>query len=67
MTHGRLLKWHPSDLLPEPGPDVRVRLEALLARVQRIRKNCYPEGWDADPLWRVEQEIAGLLNDMKHA
>ena len=64
MTHGRLLKWHPSDLLPEPGPDVRVRLEALLAHVQRIRKNLYPAGWDADPLYGVEQELVSLLQDL---
>lgn len=42
-------------------PDVRARLEALLVRVQRIRRNCYPEGWDADPLFEVEKELHSLL------
>ena len=49
-----------------PGPDVRARLEALLARVRRVRKNLYPPDWTADPLYRIEQEIANLLDDVKH-
>jgi len=46
-------------------PDVKARLEALLARIQRLRRNLYPEGWDADPLYYVEQELESLLNDLK--
>lgn len=53
--------------LEQPGPDVKARLEALLARVRRIRESCYPAGWTADPLWRVEQELRGLLQDMRNA
>ncbi len=40
---------------------MKARLEALLIRVQRIRKNCYPEGWDADPLWQVEKGLRELV------
>jgi len=49
-----------------PGPDVKARLEALLARVRRIRESCYPADWTADPLYRIEQELASLLDDMRH-
>ena len=48
------------------GPDVRTRLTALLARVRRVRKSLYPAGWTADPLYRIEQELASLLGDIKH-
>jgi len=47
--------------------DVKARLEALLARVQRIREGCYPADWDADPLYEVEQEVVSLLQDMRKA
>ncbi len=50
--------------LEQPGPDVKARLEALLARVRRIRENCYPAGWTADPLYYVEQELVSLLQDL---
>ena len=50
----------------ETGPDVRARLTALLARVQRIRRNCYPPGWTLDALFHIEQELASLLDDMRH-
>ena len=46
-------------------PDVKTRLEALLARVRRVRKNLYPEGWTYDPLYYVEWELESLLNDLK--
>ena len=49
----------------EPGPDVKARLTALLARVRRIRESCYPAGWTADPLYYVEQELTSLLSDLK--
>jgi hypothetical protein len=48
-----------------PGPDVRARLEALLARVRRVRKNLYPEGWTYDPLYHVEKELELLLQEMR--
>ena len=44
---------------------VITRLTALLARVREIRANLYPPGWTADPLYHVEQELAGLLDDPK--
>ena len=47
-------------------PEAKARLEGLLARIQRLRRNLYPEGWDADPLYRIEQEIVNLLDDVKH-
>jgi len=46
-------------------PDTKARLEALLARVRRVRKNLYPEGWDADPLYHVEKELELLLQEMR--
>jgi hypothetical protein len=49
-----------------PGPDVRARLSAILAYIQRLRANLYPADWTADPLYRIEQEIANLLDDVKH-
>lgn len=42
-------------------PETKARLEALLARVRRLRRNLYPEDWDADPLLKIEQEIEALL------
>ena len=51
----------------ETGPDVRARLEAILAYVQRLRASIYPADWTADPLYRIEQELASLLNDVKHS
>ena len=46
-------------------PDTKARLEAILAHIQRLRSSIYPPGWDADPLYRVEQELVSLLNDIK--
>ena len=46
-------------------PDVKARLEALLARVREIRANLYPPGWDADPLYHVEKELELLLQEMR--
>jgi len=40
---------------------VEARLEALLARVRRVRKNLYPEGWDADPLYDLPPGKPTLL------
>jgi len=45
-----------------PWVDVPARLEALLARVRQLRQNLYPPGWDADPLYEIEQELEKLLN-----
>ena len=47
-------------------PDVKARIEAILARVREIRANLYPADWDADPLYKIEQELASLLDDVKH-
>jgi hypothetical protein len=46
-------------------PDVQLRLEAILAYIQRLRANLYPADWTADPLYRIEQELASLLDDMR--
>lgn len=45
---------------------IEVRLSAVLAYIQRLRANLYPAGWDADPLYQIEQELASLLDDVKH-
>ena len=47
-------------------PDVKARIEAILARVREIRANLYPPDWTADPLYGVEQDVASLLDDVKH-
>ena len=46
-------------------PDVKARLEALLARVRRLRTNIYPVGWSADPWYEIEQELERLLQDVQ--
>ena len=51
--------------LEQPGPDIPARLEALLARVRQLRKNLYPEGWDADPLYRIERELDKLITEAR--
>jgi len=48
-----------------PGPDVRARLEALLARVRQLRKNLYPEGWTYDPLYLIERELDKLIKEAR--
>jgi len=40
------------------------RLCILLNSVRRIRANLYPEGWDADPLYQIEQELEALLQEL---
>lgn len=45
---------------------IEVRLSAVLAYIQRLRANLYPADWTADPLYRIEQELASLLDDVKH-
>ena len=45
---------------------IEVRLSAILAYIRRLRRNLYPADWTADPLYRIEQEIANLLDDVKH-
>ena len=47
-------------------PDVQLRIEAILANVKKYRANLYPADWTADPLYRIEQELASLLGDIKH-
>lgn len=48
-------------------PDVKTRLEALLARVRQLRKNLYPEGWEYDPLYRIQCDLEQLLEDASSA
>ncbi len=50
-----------------PWVDVPARLEALLARVRRVRKNLYPEGWTYDPLYRIQCDLEQLLEDASSA
>jgi len=47
-------------------PDVKARLEAILANVRRLRSSLYPADWTADPWYKIEQDLASLLNDVKH-
>jgi len=44
---------------------IKERLKKLLAWVRRVRKNLYPEGWEYDPLYRVEKELELLLQEMR--
>jgi len=46
-------------------PDIKARLEALLARVREIRQNLYPPDWTADPLHRIEKELTELLDELQ--
>ena len=48
-------------------PNVKARVEAILARVREIRANLYPVGWTADPLYNIEQELQSLLSDLKNS
>ena len=57
-----MLKKHCPD-----GSDVKARLIAILDRIRRLRRSHYPADWTADPLYRLEQDIASLLSDMKNA
>ncbi len=45
-------------------PDVIARLTAILDRIRRLRASLYPPDYDADPLYRLEQELASLLQDL---
>ena len=45
---------------------IEARLSAILAHIQRLRASIYPADWTADPLYRIEQELASLLDDIKH-
>jgi len=47
--------------------DVTARIEAILANVKKYRSSLYPADWDADPLYKIEQDLQSLLNDVKHA
>jgi len=42
------------------------RLGAILSGIRRLRASLYPADWTADPLYRIEQELASLLDDMRH-
>ena len=44
--------------------EVAARLTAILDRIRRLRASLYPPGYDADPLYRLEQDIASLLADI---
>ena len=46
-------------------PEAKARLEGLLARVRRVRKNLYPEGWTYDPLYRIERELDKLIKEAR--
>jgi hypothetical protein len=46
-------------------PDIKARLEGLLARVRQLRKNLYPEGWTYDPLYRIERELDKLITEAR--
>ena len=46
------------------GPDITARLTAILDGVRRLRRSLYPAGWTADPLYRIEKDIASLLQDL---
>ena len=50
-----------------PCPDIEARLADLLSRINRVRRNAYPEGWKHDPLYGVEQELKGIYNALKNS
>ncbi len=46
--------------------EVTARIVGILERVRRVRQNCYPGGWNSDPLYGVEQGLQSLIIDMKN-
>jgi nucleoside 2-deoxyribosyltransferase len=48
------------------GCEAPLRLNAILGNVRRLRASLYPAGWTADPLYRIEQDLASLLDDVRH-
>ena len=55
------------DTLPEAlayierGKSMADRIGAIRERVERIRANCYPEGWTADPMFSVVEDLSALI------
>ena len=47
-------------------PDkIAARIQEIIIRIRRARSSLYPKGWTFDPLFRIEQELEGLLEDLK--
>ncbi len=45
---------------------IAARIEAILANVRKYRASLYPADWTADPLYRIEQDLASLLIDLEN-
>lgn len=39
------------------------QIEAIRDRVRRVRENCYPGGWTADPLHSVENDLTAMVEE----
>ena len=50
-----------------PWVDVPARLEAIIGNIRRYRANLYPEGWEYDPLYRIQCDLEQLLEDASSA
>ena len=50
-------------VLWRPAIDTIPRLKRLLGDIRSIRSNCYPKGWNADPLYKVEQELDNIIEN----
>jgi len=46
-------------------PDIKARLEAILADVRRLRANLYPADWTADPWWKNRAGLAEPAQRLK--
>jgi len=42
-------------------------LEAIIGNIRRYRANLYPEGWEYDPLYRIQCDLEQLLEDASSA
>lgn len=58
-----MLLWPPARF--KSRLKVIARIEALLSNIRQMRASFYPSDWTYDPLYRVEQELAEILEDMK--
>ena len=45
------------------GKCILQQIEAIRDRVRRVRENCYPSGWTADPLHSVENDLTAIVEE----
>ena len=45
-------------------PKTALELENLLSFIKQLRLNLYPEDWDADPLYHIEESLEALIDNL---